>query len=148
MVNYRVPLYLTVFILMIFYSACSQQQENKFEIIGMDNDRVFIDYFKKLKQAIKKGDSVFVSQHIDYPIQVDLGGPDHLTIDRKEDLFEHYSQIFDHDFKLAVLSQTLDSVHVNAQAIMLPRDMIIFKYEVDSQTDDEEILIWRISHWY
>jgi len=117
------------------------QQDNKFGIIGMDDDDTFIEYFKKFQNAVKYGDSAFLSYHVDYPLQIDMESGEKLVLEKREDFQKHYNHIFNKRLRKTILSQTIDSVDVTAHAIMLRNGQILFNYVIDEEGNEEIILI-------
>ncbi|MGA3287019.1 MAG: hypothetical protein ABSD46_06315 [Bacteroidota bacterium] len=137
--------YISMFLLSFICFRSYGQKDNKFGIIGLSDDKIFIEFFNKFKNAVKDADSIYISQHINYPLEVHLGKRKFIFLEQKKEFLKQYDQIFDDGLKKVISSQTIDSVDVSEQFILLRNGQIFFNCIV-GKDGNQEINVCIIYH--
>lgn len=119
----------------------SQEKDavNKFRPIGLKNDQVFVNYFKKFKLLVKNEDKIGLAKLMDnsyFTLHLTLdkkNGKNYETknirIKNRKDFIKYYSRIFNARMKIVIEHKNIDDLHINYMGVRLHRGQFWWYYD-------------------
>lgn len=112
--------------------AIPQSKINPYSVAGFDNPAEFEADFLRIQELVAKENKEAVAEYIQYPLNV-YNTKGKTNIQNKEELINHYNEIFTERVKNAFARQKLDNIFVNYKGVMVGQGEVWFTQSTNSK---------------
>lgn len=112
--------------------AIPQSKINPYSVAGFDNPAEFEADFLTIQELVAKENKEAVAEYIQYPLNV-YNTKEKINIQNKEELINHYNEIFTARVKNAFARQKLDNIFVNYKGVMVGQGEVWFTQSASSK---------------
>jgi hypothetical protein len=112
--------------------AIPQSKINPYSVAGFDNPAEFEAAFTKIQDLVARENKEAVAEYIQYPLAV-YNNKGKIIIQNKEELINHYDEIFTAKVKNAFARQKLDNIFVNYKGVMVGQGEVWFTQSANSK---------------